>query len=98
MEIKWGIIGAGDVAEVKSSPALSNIEHSSLVAVMRQYADKSKDYDERHEISKLHCDAKQLIDDPDVNAIYIATPPDSHLFYASAALRAGKPVYLEKPM
>jgi len=98
MEIKWGIIGAGDVAEVKSGPAFRKIEHSDLVAVMRRDAAKAKDYAERHEVSKWYCDAQQLIDDPDVNAIYIATPPDSHLFYASAALRAGKPVYLEKPM
>src|SRR5690606_12497508 len=98
MEIKWGIIGVGDVTEVKSGPAFRKIEHSNLVAVMRRDAGKAKDYAERHGVSKWYSDAQQLIDDPEVNAIYIATPPDSHVFYASAALRAGKPVYLEKPM
>lgn len=98
MEIKWGIIGVGDVTEVKSGPAFQKIEHSDLVAVMRRDAAKAKDYAERHGVSKWYSDAQQLIDDPEVNAIYIATPPDSHVFYASAALRAGKPVYLEKPM
>jgi len=98
MEIKWGIIGAGDVTEVKSGPAFRKIEHSDLVAVMRRDAAKAKDYAERHGVLKWYSDAQQLIDDPEVNAIYIATPPDSHLFYASAALRAGKLVYLEKPM
>lgn len=98
MEIKWGIIGVGDVTEVKSGPAFRKIEHSDLVAVMRRDAAKAKDYAERHRVSKWYSDAQQLIDDPEVNAIYIATPPDSHVFYTSEAFRAGKPVYLEKPM
>src|SRR5690606_1221131 len=98
MEIKWGIIGVGDVTEVKSGPAFRKVSHSDLVAVMRRDAAKAKDYAERHGVPKWYSDAQQLINDPEVNAIYIATPPDSHLFYAAAALQAGKPVYLEKPM
>ena len=98
MEINWGIIGVGDVTEVKSGPAFQKIEHSDLVAVMRRDAAKAKDYAERHGVPRWYSDAQQLIDDPEVNAVYVATPPDSHVFYASAALRAGKPVYLEKPM
>ncbi|SEL11060.1 Gfo/Idh/MocA family protein [Parapedobacter koreensis] len=98
MEIKWGIIGVGDVTEVKSGPAFQLIEHSHLVAVMRRDAAKAKSYAERHGVPKWYSDAQQLIDDPEVNAVYVATPPDSHAFYATAAMRAGKPVYLEKPM
>src|SRR5690606_41021390 len=98
MEIKWGIIGVGDVTEVKSGPAFRKIEHSDLVAVMRRDAAKARDYAERHGVPKWYSDPHELINDPEVNAIYIATPPDSHLLYASAALQAGKPVYLEKPM
>ncbi|WP_262245512.1 Gfo/Idh/MocA family protein [Parapedobacter soli] len=98
MEVKWGIIGVGDVAEVKSGPAFNKVGHSQLVAVMRRDAAKAKNYAERHGVPKWYVDAQQLIDDPEINAIYIATPPDSHLHYATAALQAGKPVYLEKPM
>lgn len=98
MEIKWGIIGVGDVTEVKSGPAFRKVAHSDLVAVMRRNPEKAKDYADRHRVRKWYTDAQQLIDDPEVNAVYIATPPDSHLLYAAAALRAGKPVYLEKPM
>ena len=98
MEIKWGIIGAGDVTEVKSGPAFQKVEHSQLVAVMRRDAAKAKSYAERHGVPAWYSDAQQLIDDPQVNAIYIATPPDTHAYYATAALQAGKPVYLEKPM
>src|SRR4051812_21894478 len=96
--INWGIIGCGDVTEVKSGPAFNKVKNSSLVAVMRRNADKAKDYAQRHNVPKWYSDAKLLIDDPDVNAIYVATPPSSHEEYTLAALHAGKSVYVEKPM
>jgi predicted dehydrogenase len=97
-EIKWGIIGCGNVTEVKSGPAFGKIEHSSLVAVMRRDGALAKDYAERHNVPKWYDNAEDLINDPDVNAIYIATPPDAHEGLAIKAMRAGKPVYIEKPM
>jgi predicted dehydrogenase len=98
MTISWGIIGCGDVTEVKSGPAFNKIAGSSLVAVMRRDGAKAKDYAERHGVPKWYDDASQLINDPSINAIYVATPPGSHEEYAIAALLAGKPVYVEKPM
>ncbi len=97
-QINWGIIGCGDVTEVKSGPAFSMIENSSLVAVMRRNADKALDYALRHGVPKWYEDAEELIYDPAVSAIYVATPPDSHAEYAIRAMKAGKPVYVEKPM
>lgn len=97
-KINWGIIGCGDVTEIKSGPAFNKVKNSSLVAVMRRDAAKAKDYAQRHTVSKWYDDANSLINDPDVNAIYIATPPSSHEQYTIAALNAGKPVYVEKPM
>lgn len=97
-KVNWGIIGVGDVTEVKSGPALYKTEHSSVVAVMRRDVDKAADYARRHGIGKWYSDASDLISDPEVNAVYIATPPDSHAVYAITAMRAGKPVYVEKPM
>jgi predicted dehydrogenase len=97
-EIKWGIIGCGDVTEVKSGPAFNKIPHSKLVAVMRRDAAKAEDYAKRHGVSKWYSNASDLINDPEVNAIYIATPPLQHEEYTIAALVAGKPVYVEKPM
>lgn len=96
--VKWGIIGCGDVTEVKSGPAFQKVPHSTLVAVMRRNAEKAADYAQRHGIEKWYTDADALINDPDVNAVYVATPPDSHADYAIRAMRAGKPVYVEKPM
>ncbi|MFC3878642.1 Gfo/Idh/MocA family protein [Algoriphagus namhaensis] len=97
-EIRWGIIGVGNVCEVKSAPAMNLIPHSRMEAVMRRDEKKAQDYAARHGVSKWYSDAQQLIDDPGVNAIYIATPPNVHLEMTKLAAKAGKPVYVEKPM
>jgi predicted dehydrogenase len=96
--IQWGIIGCGNVTEVKSGPAFNKVANSSLVAVMRRDANLAEDYAKRHAVPKWYSNAADLINDPDVNAIYIATPPKQHEEYAIAAMQAGKPVYVEKPM
>jgi len=74
------------------------IEGSKLVAVMRRDGEKAADYARRHNVPKYYDDADKLINDPEVNAIYIATPPDSHELYTHKSAKAGKPVYVEKPM
>lgn len=96
--IKWGFIGCGEVTEKKSGPAFSDVPGSSVEAVMSRNADKARGYAERHHIRKWYTDAQELIDDPDVNAVYIATPPSSHATFAIMAMKAGKPVYVEKPL
>lgn len=96
--IKWGFIGCGEVTETKSGPAFSKVEGSSVVAVMSRKSEKAKNYAERHHIKKWYTDALELIEDPDVNAVYIATPPSSHATFAIMAMKAGKPVYVEKPL
>jgi predicted dehydrogenase len=97
-DINWGIIGCGNVTELKSGPAFNKVAHSKLHAVMRRNGEKAADYAKRHGIPVWYSDASQLINDPDVNAVYIATPPDTHASYAIEAMLAGKPVYVEKPM
>lgn len=96
--VKWGIIGCGDVAEVKSGPAFQNVTGSELIGVMRRNAEKAKDFAERHGVPIYTNNAEDLLQHTDINAIYVATPPSTHLAYAKAALAAGKDVYLEKPM
>ncbi len=98
MPINWGIIGCGDVTEVKSGPALQYAQDSRLVAVMRRDPEKVEDYARRHGVPRWYTDADALIADPEVDAVYVATPPGSHLEYALRACAAGKPVYVEKPM
>jgi len=97
-KINWGIIGCGDVTEVKSGPAFNKVANSSLAAVMRRDAAKAQDYARRHNVPRWYDNAAKLINDPEVNAIYVATPPSSHEEYTLAAINAGKPVYVEKPM
>lgn len=96
--VKWGILGVGDVCEVKSAPAMQLINNSELVAVMRRDGAKAKDYAQRHQVPKWYDQAEEIIHDPDVNAIYIATPPNAHSELTMKAAKAGKPVYVEKPM
>lgn len=96
--VKWGIIGCGDVTEIKSGPAFQKVDHSELIAVMRRNGEKAADYAKRHNVPKWYDDADKLIHDPDINAIYIATPPSTHAAYAIKSMKAGKPTYVEKPM
>lgn len=97
-QVNWGFIGCGEVTEKKSGPAFNEVPGSRVVAVMSRSAEKAHSYAERHGIDKWYTDAQALVDDPDINAIYIATPPSSHATYAIMAMRAGKPVYVEKPL
>ena len=96
--INWGFIGCGEVTEKKSGPAFNMVMGSKIQAVMSRSADKARSYAQRHGVPKWYTDAQELIDDPDVNAIYIATPPSSHATFAIMAMKAGKPVYVEKPL
>ena len=96
--IRWGIIGCGDVTEVKSGPAFAKADGSALVAVMRRTAELAEDYARRHGVPRWYADAEALVRDPEVDAVYVATPPSSHREYVLLAARHDKPVYVEKPM
>jgi predicted dehydrogenase len=96
--INWGIIGCGNVTEVKSGPAFNKVKDSCLKAVMRRDPVLAEDYARRHNVPDFYTNADDLINDKKINAIYVATPPSSHAEYAIASIKAGKPVYIEKPM
>lgn len=96
--VRWGIIGCGDVTEVKSGPGFQRAAGAQLVAVMRRDGARAADYARRHGVPRWYDDARALVADPEVDAVYVATPPDTHGDYACLAARAGKPVYVEKPM
>jgi len=97
-KIRWGMIGAGAVTERKSAPALNRIHGSALVGVYSRTLSRAAAYAHRHGIPRVFESAASLIRDPNIDAIYIATPPDSHADYTQMAAEAGKPVYVEKPM
>jgi predicted dehydrogenase len=96
--ITWGIIGCGNVTELKSGPAFNKVAQSTLHAVMRRDAAKAADYASRHKVPFWYSDSADLINDPAINAVYIATPPKFHEEYAIAAMEKGKAVYVEKPV
>jgi 1,5-anhydro-D-fructose reductase (1,5-anhydro-D-mannitol-forming) len=96
--IRWGILGCGDVTELKSGPALQKASGSQLVAVMRRDARKAEDYARRHNVPFWTNDAEELINRPDVDIVYVAAPPGAHLELALKVCAAGKPCYMEKPM
>ena len=96
--VRWGIIGCGKVTEVKSGPAFDAVSGSKRVMVMRRDGHLAQDYAERHGVPRWTTDADALIADPDVDAVYVATPVGSHLDYALKVCAAGKPCYVEKPM
>jgi len=96
--VRWGMIGCGSVTELKSGPAFYKAPGSALVAVMGRREEAARDYAARHGIARFYTDAQALIDDPEVDAVYIATPPDSHLEYSLMVAAAGKHCCVEKPM
>ncbi len=96
--IRWGIIGCGKVTEIKSGPAYQQTEGFELAGVMRRDVGKAQDYAKRHGVKMFSGDADEIINNPNIDAIYIATPPDSHKYYALKVAKAGKPCCIEKPM
>ncbi|WP_190810052.1 Gfo/Idh/MocA family protein [Flagellimonas sp. S3867] len=96
--IRWGVIGCGSVTEKKSVPAYQMVPGFEVSIVMRRDAEKAKDYAQRHMIPHWTSNAKDVIENPEIDAIYIATPPDSHKMYAIQVAEAGKPCCIEKPM
>ncbi len=96
--VRWGILGVGDVCEVKSGPGFYKAEHSELRAVMRRNGDKAADYARRHGVPIWYDDADALLADPEMDAVYVASPPSTHKELVLKAAEAGKPVLCEKPM
>ncbi len=96
--VQWGIVGCGDVCEVKSGPGFQKADGSALVAVMRRDRARAEDFARRHGVPRVHASADELITDPDVHAVYIATPPSTHVNLALRVAAAGKPCLVEKPM
>jgi 1,5-anhydro-D-fructose reductase (1,5-anhydro-D-mannitol-forming) len=96
--VRWGIIGCGDVTEKKSGPAFQKATGSQLVAVMRRNTALAADYARRHGVPTWYDNAEALIADSEVDAVYVATPPETHADIALRVAAAGKPAYVEKPM
>ena len=97
-KILWGVIGAGNVFEYKSGPALYKTPNSELIAVMRTNAVKAEETARRHNAKRWYTDAQSLVTDPEINAVYIASPHYLHPEHVALAARAQKIVLCEKPV
>lgn len=97
-DIRWGVIGAGDVVERKSGMPLNSLSGSSWAALMRRNPEEGRRIARRFGVPNVYTEVSQILEDPRVNAVYIATPPSFHASLAIQALKAGQSVYLEKPM
>lgn len=97
-KVRWGIVGCGDVTEIKSGPGFQKARDSELTMVMRRNGELARDYARRHGVPRWTDDAAELIGHPEVDAVYIATPPNAHKDHALMCAAAGKPVLVEKPI
>ncbi|QQL48682.1 Gfo/Idh/MocA family protein [Mucilaginibacter ginkgonis] len=97
-QINWGLIGCGNVTELKSGPAFNKVPNSQLKAVMRRDGEKAADYARRHGVEQWYDNAYKMMAEAGINSVYIATPPSSHVEYTLAGLERGLNVYVEKPV
>ena len=95
-EFRFGIIGCGTISH-KFAEALSVVEGASIVAVSNRTYEKAEAFAEQYGVPAVYRDHRALLNDPDVDAVYLATTNTEHFAIARDALLAGKPVFCEKP-
>src|SRR4051794_2758114 len=99
MEVRWGFVGAGNVTEAKASPSGAFTQKDSrVVAVTRSERSRAEEYARANNIPKAYGGIEELYADPEVNAVYVATPHHLHREHALKAIQAGKHVLCEKPI
>ena len=96
--IHWGMIGCGDVTEVKNGPGLYLADYSELKGVFNRTGAKAEDWVRRHGRGRVYRTASELLSDPEIDIVYVATTPDCHKQFAIECAAAGKHCYLEKPI
>ena len=95
--LRWGILGAGFIAG-KFVNAVQKHTRSTVLAVGSRTREKAESFAQPHGIERPYGSYRHLVEDPEIDAIYVATPHVFHLEHALLALRAGKPVLIEKPL
>jgi len=92
---RWGILGPGGIAHTFAD-ALAKHTRQRVVAVGSRSADRARAFAEAHDISRAHDSYDALVDDPDVDVVYVASPTGQHHEHALLAIAAGKHVLVEK--
>jgi predicted dehydrogenase len=96
--IKWGLIGAGDIAQKRVAAALRDTPSSELVAIARAHPERAESFAKTFGARRWHRNAEELFADREIDAVYVATPVHLHAAQTVAAAEAGKHVLCEKPM
>jgi predicted dehydrogenase len=96
--LRWGLIGCGDIARKRVAPALRDLENCRLAAVSRARVDLAEPFAREFGAGRWYGRWQDLLQDEQIQAVYIATPPHLHEEQTVAAARAGKHVLCEKPM
>jgi predicted dehydrogenase len=96
--IRWGLIGAGDIARKRVAAALRDGAGGELVAVSRARAELAAAFAQDFGARRWYAEWRELIADPEIDAVYVATPVDLHAAHTIAAAEAGKHVLCEKPL
>ena len=96
--VRWGLIGIGETAIGEDDLTFNTVAGSKVVAIMHSQKQKAKELAKRYNIESYTDDVLELIENTEVNAIYIATQPETHATYAVMAMNAGKPVLIEQPV
>ncbi len=96
--IRWGLIGCGDIARKRVARAIVDNPDCRLLAACRRDAERLREFCTAFSVERAYSNDVELINDPEVDAVYIATPVNLHLPQTIAAARAGKHVLVEKPM
>jgi predicted dehydrogenase len=94
--LRWGVLGAGGIAAVFAAD-LALTDSGRVVAVGSRELARAEDFADRFAIPNRHGSYEALVDDGEVDAVYVATPHPMHRADAELALRAGKAVLVEKP-
>jgi len=97
-DLRWGLIGCGDISRKRAAPALRDAPGSTLAAVCRKRTELARAFADEFGAARVHADWRELVTDPDIDAVYVATPLAPHAEQAIAAAEAGKQVLCEKPM
>ena len=96
--LRWGLIGCGDIAQKRVAPALRDLPNCELVAVSRAQAERAEAFAQKFGAKRWYADWRDLVADPEIDAVYVATPVFLHAEQSIEAARAGKHVLCEKPM
>lgn len=96
--IRWGIIGCGNVVETKNGVPTYTADHSELAGIWNRTAEKAQAWVEAQGHGKVYETMEELLADPSIDIVYVATTPNCHKEQAIAVAQANKHCYLEKPI